>query len=594
MAAGARRAAERSRWTRTAIPAAVGVSWVVTGGLGLVVRGGGARYDLVMVLLVIVGFGATWASIHRARPAAPTASTRLQGSIRSILALWADPPADWVMFVLGVALASPFLAFATPVLNENPDSARLVASLRYVFEEDWRYLLHTQESYLPFVLMGPLLSVGGLGAVSMASILGVLTLSGAMSLITWRLTGSLTAAVATVLSLFCLHGVTERATFLPMYALMLTLGYAGIYFTHQAVVTRGKRRLRYALLAGGCLAMSPEAHAVGQVFVLAPILLAIAMGWRRSFPAVIVVYVAVGLFALPRVVINVSEGGLSHLLSYRVDLWTTSTHLKAIQRDFFGYPGGMRFGDYLEALLRHAGEIVGVAGVALIVAALAGLVVARPRVRLFALLLGVWFLGPLLIARSPFFPRYFSPLQVGAAILVGVLASRLVERQGRKRWLGPTFLAGLFVAAWLSLIVELAHVRVSQERILTGPYRDLASHVTDGMGVIGSRSLYLLYADPDIATYGTQFLSEEELVTYLTWPSDDAVMQVLEDHDIGWALVTGERWEEGYNDAWLQPAYGLSARHLAALESSSSFCLAEEAPPFRLYRLGSCDPAAAP
>jgi hypothetical protein len=95
--------------------------------------------------------------------------------------------------------------------------------------------------------------------------------------------------------------------------------------------------------------------------------------------------------------------------------------------------------------------------------------------------------------------------------------------------------------------------------------------------------------DGDREIWGTVFLSEEEFVTYLTWPSDQQVVDVLRDHDIGWALVGEDRrLEVDYHDAWLRPAYGRSARQAERLASSPDFCLVEQVPGYLLYRLGAC------
>ena len=121
------------------------------------------------------------------------------------------------------------------------------------------------------------------------------------------------------------------------------------------------------------------------------------------------------------------------------------------------------------------------------------------------------------------------------------------------------------------------------------PFRQLAAAITDGKGLIGARSHSLVNVTADIHTWGGQFLSESEYVTYLTWPSDDAVIEVLERHDIGWVLI--HQWrklETEYHNAWLVPNHAKTARHVERLAVSPAFCRWVEIKGFVLYRLGSC------
>jgi hypothetical protein len=123
-----------------------------------------------------------------------------------------------------------------------------------------------------------------------------------------------------------------------MYPMMLALGYAGTFLAYRAIVSESRRRTVFAAFAGLSLALSPEAQPVGQIFILLPALLVLGTGFRRALPALIRVYLSLAVFLLPRVIINLSEGGLSHVLSYRVDFWITKGYLIEIQKDFFRYP----------------------------------------------------------------------------------------------------------------------------------------------------------------------------------------------------------------------------------------------------------------
>jgi hypothetical protein len=506
------------------------------------------------------------------------------GFLRFLSNMWVHPPGDWAMFVFGLLGSIPLVAFITRVLFDS-DSAMLVASIEYVRHQDWRFLIHTQQNYLPHVVMGPILAIGGIPSVKVFTILTLQFLAGVVSLITWKVTRSGLAALASVAALLSFGGIVERTAYLPMYPTMLALGYAGTFLAYRAIVSESRRRTVFAAFAGLCLALSPEAQPVGQIFLLLPALLVVSTGFRRAVPALVRVYLSLAVFLLPRAIINLSEGGLSHVLSYRVDFWITKGYLVEIQKEFFRYPLRLGYPDYFLQFVTHASQITGRLGLVAVLLAVLGLLLAPAKIRHFGALAGLYFLAPFLLARGPFFPRYFSPLLVGVALAAGMAIAGLVGGRWRLRRVAGGLVAVLCILAIVNLAWTLSEVRGRQAAVLNGPYRELASRITDGKGVIGARSLYLLFVDPNVQTYGGEFLSEREYVTYLTWPSDEAVIRVLRTHDIGWVLITRKRLETRYNDAWLLPAYGKHARQPFAVDDSPEFCLEMKAGGFRLYKL---------
>jgi hypothetical protein len=516
------------------------------------------------------------------------------GVLRLLSKVWARPPGDWAMFVFGVLGSLPLVAFFTRVLIGDSDSARMVASIQYVRHQDWNYLLQTQENYMPHLLIGPILAIGGIAAAKVFTILTVQALAGVVSFVSWKLTGHWVAALGSLLALLSFPGIVERTAFLPMYPMMLALGYAGTYLSYRAIVSQGRTRMILAALAGLCLALSPEVQPVGQVFILLPALLVVGTGVRRALPALFRVYAALAVFLLPRAIINLSEGGLSHILSYRVDFWITKGYLVQIQREFLLYPLRLSYPDYIGTLITRGPRIAGTLGVVVVLLGVAGLVLTRPRLRRFGIVACVFFLAPLLIARAPFASRYFSPLLVGGAWAVGALIAGPIRRPSlASKAVGVGLVVVLGIFAVVNMGSVLREMRGRQKTVLNSPYRELASRIMNGRGVIGARSSNLLFVDPDLRTYGGQFLSESEYVAYLTWPSDDTVIRVMQKHHIGWVLIMTRRWEIRYNNAWLVPAYGKSARQVFAVDASPNFCLELEAPPFRLYKLG-CPPREAP
>ena len=98
--------------------------------------------------------------------------------------------------------------------------------------------------------------------------------------------------------------------------------------------------------------------------------------------------------------------------------------------------------------------------------------------------------------------------------------------------------------------------------------------MSDDRGVVGDRSTYLNFRRTDLLTYGGQFLTQDEFVTFLTWPSDRAVVDMMRRRDIGWVLVphNRKRWVYRYHGAWLIRHHGRPAVYPKAVRKSPAFC----------------------
>jgi hypothetical protein len=517
---------------------------------------------------------------------------------RRVLAVWRDPPGDWAAFALGALLATPLLGLYAPILFNDADSARLVASVRYVQGGTFGYFPETQEPLLPHVLLGPSIALRGLAGAKLFAIASVQTLCGVTALLTRRITGSMWGAGAAALGLLSLSAVLERATHLPMYSTMLALGYFGSWLAYRAMTTP-QAHWRYVLPAGLCLALAPEAHGVGQLFLAVPFLLVVfaptagtgmaQMG--RTYATILVV-------SLPRIVINLSEGPLATFAGSRTDYWVTNGYVSEIQRRFWGpklYIGiDEGAGEYVTRLPERYLDSLGAQGwLVVVLAGIAWLLCTRGRARWFVIAVVAFMALALTIKRVPPFSRYYSPLWPGMAILVGVLVGSLARRRTLLTRLGAAFCSVVLVAAAAVTYRDSARGfdRV-RHAVDTSAYPSLAAAIDDGKGVIGARAHQaLMSVSTNIQTWGDQFLTEDEYVTYLTWPSDNVVIEMLERHNIGWVLIHPYLpLELLYNDTWLVPYHGKSARHVDAIAMSPRFCKYLEVGGFVLYKLGSCTP----
>lgn len=547
------------------------------------------------VAVGVLGLGGLVVVLVRDRPTVSSAGARL-------VAVWRDPPGDWVAIVLGALLAIPLLRLYAPVLFSDADSARLVAAVTHVHAHGIGYLIDTQDNLLPQVLLGPVIAVSGLAGAKLFAIASVQVLAGVTAYLTRRITGSMWGAAAAAIALVALPPILERAIYLPMYPTMLALGYAGAWLAYRTIVLGSAAGWwRYVVPAGVFLALTPEAQAVGQLFYVAPLLLIVfAPSLRSWFGSVARIYAVVLVVSLPRIVINLSEGGLSRFTSYRTDYWINEGYVREIQIKFYHYKGvDDPLGHYVHSLpgwFLHA--LAGWGWLFLLLSGVAWLVWCRGRARWFVLGVVGFLALAVTIMRAPPAPRYYSPLFPGIALLVGFGVGRLAAVRlplpSLSRALVRRVVGGLCVAALAAVaLINLGTVARQDDRfrldVERSPYPALAAAIDDGKGVIGARSGSLVFVTADIATWGGQFLSEDEYVTYLTWPSDEQVITMLERHDIGWVLIGANRGlEKAYHNIWLVPNYGLRARQVDAVAASPRFCKVMSVRRFILYRLGAC------
>jgi hypothetical protein len=506
-----------------------------------------------------------------------------------LIRVWRDSANGWTMFLVGCALMLPAFALYTPVLAGDADSARLVASILHVQHDGVDYLVETQEVLLPHLLLGPVLAVGGIPGVLAFSALSVVVLGGVVAFIAWRLTGSPLAVLASVLALSSLQAILERAFRLPMYPTMLAFGFLGVYLAHRAIVEESRsRRWRNAVLSGLCLVLALEAHQVGQLFLVVTALLVVTGRPSATLPGLGRVYLAVAVFSIPRLVINLTEGGFDHLLKNRVDFWVTNGYLEPIQADFFHLPIRDSLGEYLQDAPEGLLEVWASPGLLMLALGFAGLVAMSGRLRRFALACVCLVIAVALYRRLPLYPRYLSLLLVGSALAAGfAFSGRLRPSMQARRALVGLALVGLLVSAAASYRATGAKLENLEDAVASGPYRRFAKTIPPGDGVIGTRSVYLNFVATDVRTFGGQFLTEREYVTFLTWPSERAVIDVMRRHDIEWIFVPLEpwKWVVRYNDVWLRPSHGKSARYLTEVKRSPSFCRARWFRGAALYKL---------
>lgn len=517
---------------------------------------------------------------------------RLSSLPRRLTEVWREPPGPWVAFLLGAVVAVPVLAMHAPVLFLDSDSARLVAAAGYVQRGGWDYFPDTQEPFLPVPVVGSALAVGGLSAAKLVTIVTVQVLAGVVGYITFRITRVMLAAGAAALGLLGLSPIFERAGRLPMYPTMLVLGYFGGWLGYRAMTERGVA-WRLVVPAGVCLGLAPEAHGAGQLFLAAPLLLAVfAPNVKAGLRIVAALYAVMVAVSLPRIVVNLWEGGSSYATSPRADYWVTEGYLLELQRNFFHYPGiSESVPEFLSKLPDRYVSLLGGQAWVIVALALAGaLLCCRGRGRVFVAGTFAFLLLAITAKRIPPFARYYAPFWPGMVILGGACVAALAKHRATlARTATVACSLALVVAASVALRAGVRKADSDSAMVEARPLREMAGMIDDGKGVIGVRAQQSLNSVSDIPTWGAQFLTEDEYATYLTWPSDRAVLEVLERHDIGWVLIDPLRQlENAYNDTWLIPSRGVASRHNPTIGYSRNFCRMLDQDGYLLFKVGAC------
>lgn len=501
---------------------------------------------------------------------------RLRGTInlRSFLIAW-ERPTGWLVFGLGWVMALPLFALHTDVILADSDSARLVASTLYAHRYGWSYLVDSQETFMAHLVLGPLLRLGGIPVAKLFSILETQFLVAVVAFIAWRVAGRLIGSIGAVLALLSIGSILQRTFLLPMYPLMLAAGLLSLVFIYDAATKPTvAQRVRYAGLAAVSLWVCIESHEVGQVFLVTPLLLLVARSVWRGRIAVLVTYLGFALLYVPRLLVNLSEGGLSYVFTNRVDFWITKGYLLDIQLEFWHLPRTASLGKYLLIAPGGIVNIIGWVGLPVLGLALGSLFLGPKRAVWFGLAFAALVFGLSIQLRLPFYPRYFSQLVVGMAIGAGITIAHLTKRRDGFRLFAHTLLVTLVATASFSMGRQLVEAEAWERLVVTGPYATLAAELPQDSRVVGARATYINFLRTDVETYGEQFLSEEELATFLAWPSDEEVILTMRQRDIDFVLVPSRsrRWVRKYHKIWLVPEYGAIPRYQRAVRRSPMFC----------------------
>jgi hypothetical protein len=492
---------------------------------------------------------------------------------------------------VGGGLGAPLVALYAPIILDV-DSAWVVMAAERGHEEGLAFLQRTQDVMLPQIVLGPILRAWGYQGAIAATIAMVVMLAGFTSAFAYRLTRRPLGAFVAAGSLLAMPPIVGQASRLPMYAAMLLLGYGGALLVHHAMATDRRHPWRWAVAGGVALALAPEAHSLGQLFLVVPFLLLVLHPTRHAVRVLGATMAAVVVTSIPRLWINLSIGGLTRLRSNRTDWLVEQGYLRMINErlhDQRSNDGPLAYLGNLPGLLTSAFGRVLLTVVAILIVVAA--VRARRRTLAFAVAVVVAFVLALSLAAPATYGRYLTPLAVGAAAVAGVGAVAVVSRRaGANRRALSALLIGVVVVLSTTRIATDVRSHQADVRRLGPSLHALADQVPSGAGVMGVRSNVMVYVDPNLHTVYGRTMSEQDFVTYLTWPSDEAVIRMMRRVGVSWVVVRQSKFAESkYHETWLRPRYGKRDAHQRRIYESDRFCRVAKVNKTVLYRIGACE-----
>jgi hypothetical protein len=490
---------------------------------------------------------------------------------------------------IGAGVALPLVGSYAPVIGD-PDSAWFVTSTQHVQRNGFDLLKETQDVFIPHLTIGPLLAFRGYQAAIPFMILTVIGLSALVGYLGYRLTNRGAGALAAASTLLLIPAIPERADRLPMYAAAFFFGYGAGWLLHRAMAQPDKRWLPVA--AGVGLVLSYESHGVGQIFVLVPFLLLMLHPWRQARRPFLITLGTMAVFSIPRLLVNLSVDGLSDLRTNYAD-FMVQDYLTIVNRDFWEHNNDTSPLGYVTNLPSMTEDALGSRTMLLLLVLPIVLAALRSgwSARIFVGVSAVVFLAALAINSPATFGRYLAPLAVGLALVVAVGVVAMLKGGGEARLIGRIVLSVLTAAALFQLVDSVSEKVEQRNQLIVGPAPEFAATIDDDRTVIGVRPHQILWTDPSVPTAYARTMTEEDWVTYLTWPDDDSVVEMMDRYDAGWVYVMPDsRLEVDYHTTWLEPTYGLSAEHVERINESDQFCLVKEVHGHLLYRRGECQP----
>lgn len=424
---------------------------------------------------------------------------------------------------------------------------------------------------LQYATYGSLVSLFGWDApLVLAPLLTSLALALLSGFIAYRITGGqwwafLTATLAVTL----LPEFFAQARILTFHPPAILFGYAGVFFAVRYLQDGGRWRLAAAGLA---LPAAVYSYSPGLIFLAIPPLFLLIDRERETLMRGLSLCAAVAALLAPWFVAHVAAFGLFDFYKQRESWAMANGYLEYRNVHFWGIGSQSRadFIGELPSMFEYAGGSFLIPGLVLGAVGLVRLPSWSWRLAtLIALAIPV---AALIYATPAAYPRYTYVMRPALVLLAVYGVAGVLKWVSLRPYLAPL---SHVVAVSLVVLLSVQFVQAVDRNIdtvdrlkaqtLSGKEQelhDMSLLVDDGRAVIGSRISPLARYERDSELLTPDFISREDFITYLSWPSDAEVAEMFRREGVGWLLLQhpADVWERDYH-LWLEQVTGERPRH---------------------------------
>jgi 4-amino-4-deoxy-L-arabinose transferase-like glycosyltransferase len=493
------------------------------------------------------------------------------------------------LFLLAVAIW--FVVQLAGYRPDGPDDARTLVFTNNILREPGTWILKQELPLLQFATYAFLITLFGWDT---PLVLVPLLFSAALALlvgyIAKRAGGGLWAFLAAALMLASLPVFLVQAKCLPFYPPTLFFGYGGAFAA--IVYARGGGRMAFL---GAVLGLPAALYSfgIGIVFLAVPPLYLLIDRRRPVLTRLAQAYAIVVALAAPWLVWHLAVDGYDGLFRQQTT-WLIDRGYLNIRNSEFWDTGSSSHIAFLGRLPGMFADASGPLATPLAALSIVGLIRLPSWSWRAAVVLALAVpVAGLVYAVPASFNRYVYVL-LPALVLLSAYGLhsllRLLSSYRRTAYLsivGATLALGLLGTLFLQNVQDaLDTANLMQTRPTQSELAHVAELIDDDKAVIGSRPYWLIYHNHENELLTTDFLSEEDFVTYLSWPSDEAVAEMFERNNVGWILILqpAERWERDYH-VWLTKAAGQLPQHYVKVKDSRLVEEVYAGYSFSLYRV---------
>lgn len=417
-----------------------------------------------------------------------------------------------------------------------------------------------------------------------------LLLAGLIGYLTFRMTSSYSTSLFSILFFYSFNVVTNQSLTAVLYPLAIFFSYFGMYLIWKYLFE--KKSLKYAVFGGGFLVSSIYTHQIGLIFMVMPFVLWITSS-NRSWKSLLLIYFSILLIAFPWITNHIDP--VSHVLSFERDRWMVqNNYIDIINKEFWGYHTtkiNANYKEFVAGILRILENSVGDNWAVISILSLIGIYTSKKRELIItSSALFIVLLIAITIITPASFGRYFYPilplLSIGSALFVSLLLQYI-----RPYPLKTILTCAIIIILLCNMLFSFFVIDYKVQQTVTSKkfdeLRDISQIIDDKKGIIGSRPSLLIVTCPENSIYSHDYVSEEDFVLFLRWPSDPEVKSLLEKYNIRWIVLNKpiEKYERDYHGAWLKKVYNVEPDHYIKLQKSEVATKVFEGNYYILYKI---------